>query len=385
MPWQYTDFQREKLYEQVWAEPVTRVAKCYAISDVGLRKICRALDVPIPPAGYWAKVAAGKAVERPRLEPTDGATSYRRSQYVDEELDARYQERLEQDLPHRAKPATVPLRTSLDDCLPLARRVAQRLQGKGKDTEAWRACDGPGLMAASTSSVNSLRAVLLLNLVLESMLAAGYALSSHGKGKSRASVSILQLDLSFRIRERARRETLPLSPEQERQNAEAGFNLYRPQYKQHPTGDFDIAATEVDGYRELARIGDSAASRVETRVAAFVERLRELAVRHQVKAELAAERQALAAVQAAELRRQAEVRQLAQARLKTVEEWSAQLERANRLRALADVFESKHLAAWDGAVDGNWIRRAADWLDPTVAGRWEEVDGPFDSGANHVD
>lgn len=375
MPWQYTVFERDKLYEQVWAEPVSRVAKSYAISDVGLRKICRSMDVPVPPAGYWAKVAAGKAAKKPRLKPTDGPNTYRRSQYVDAELDCRYQERREQDLPHRGQAAPVPLRSSLDDCLPLARRVAHRLEGKGKDGEAWRACDGPGLMAVSASSANWLRGVLLLNLVLESVLAAGYALWAGGKRKSRAFVSIAQLNLSFRIRERAHRELLPLPAEQQRKNKELGFDLHRPQYKQYPTADFDIVAMEADGPRELAKIGDTAASRVETRVAAFVVRLRDLAVRHQVKAELAAERQALAAVQAAELRRQAEVRQLALARLKTVEEWASQVERATQLRALADIFEGKRLAAWDGAVDANWIRRAADWLDPTVAGKWDEVDG----------
>lgn len=52
MGWEYTDFQREELYEQVWTEPVTKVAKRYAIADVGLRKICLDLEVPLPPVGY---------------------------------------------------------------------------------------------------------------------------------------------------------------------------------------------------------------------------------------------------------------------------------------------------------------------------------------------
>jgi hypothetical protein len=51
MGWEYTDFQREELYEQVWTDPVTKVAKRYAISDVGLRKICVDLEVPLPPVG----------------------------------------------------------------------------------------------------------------------------------------------------------------------------------------------------------------------------------------------------------------------------------------------------------------------------------------------
>jgi len=382
MVWKYTDFHREKLYEQVWAEPVTKVAKYYSISDVGLRKICRNLDVPLPPVGYWAKSAAGKTVKKPCLEPTDGPTSYRRSQYVDEELAAECDVRLKQDLPHHGTTPSVPLRTSVDDCLPLAKRVAKRLQGKGKNARDWCTCDCPGLMPVSTSRDSSLRAVLLLNLVLESVVAAGYVLSSDAEGDTRAAfVSILQLKLSFRVRERDRREMLPLTPEQQRKNHEVGFNYYPPRYVQYPTGKFDIAATELGGSYQLARIGDTEVSSVEARVPAFIDRLRELAIRHQVQDELAEKRRGIAAARAEEARRQAEARRLALARLKDAEDWAAQLERANRLRNLADIFESKHLLSSDGVVNAVWLRRAADWLDPTVEAAWDEVDGQPDDDA----
>jgi transcriptional regulator with XRE-family HTH domain len=34
-------FEREKLYEEIWAEPMMQVAKRYGISDGGLAKICK--------------------------------------------------------------------------------------------------------------------------------------------------------------------------------------------------------------------------------------------------------------------------------------------------------------------------------------------------------
>jgi hypothetical protein len=62
---------RLKLYEEVWTEPMTTVAVKYGISDNGLRKRCKALNIPLPPAGYWAKVKAGKPVpDRVPLPPT---------------------------------------------------------------------------------------------------------------------------------------------------------------------------------------------------------------------------------------------------------------------------------------------------------------------------
>ena len=60
-------YDRNTLYQEVWAEPMTVVSKRYGMSDNGLRKICRKLDIPFPPAGYWAKVRAGQSVTKPDL------------------------------------------------------------------------------------------------------------------------------------------------------------------------------------------------------------------------------------------------------------------------------------------------------------------------------
>jgi hypothetical protein len=53
-------FTREALYNLVWAEPKTALAKKFGVSDDWLSKICRTVIIPLPPRGYWAKVAAGK-------------------------------------------------------------------------------------------------------------------------------------------------------------------------------------------------------------------------------------------------------------------------------------------------------------------------------------
>ena len=50
----YNIYDREKLYQEVWAKPVTEVAKLYKVSDVAIHKVCRSLDIPTPGFGYWA-------------------------------------------------------------------------------------------------------------------------------------------------------------------------------------------------------------------------------------------------------------------------------------------------------------------------------------------
>ena len=64
---------RQELYDLVWTESMLALSKKYAISDVGLRKKCRSLQIPIPNAGYWAKVKFGKKViQRIPLEAFNG-------------------------------------------------------------------------------------------------------------------------------------------------------------------------------------------------------------------------------------------------------------------------------------------------------------------------
>jgi hypothetical protein len=60
-------YERKRLYEEVWAEPVRTVAKRYGISGVALAKICRRLSIPVPGRGYWAEKQAGKAPVRASL------------------------------------------------------------------------------------------------------------------------------------------------------------------------------------------------------------------------------------------------------------------------------------------------------------------------------
>lgn len=55
-------FSRKELYDLVWSKPLSKLAKEYAISDNGLRKICKKHNIPLPQLGYWQKLQYGKKV-----------------------------------------------------------------------------------------------------------------------------------------------------------------------------------------------------------------------------------------------------------------------------------------------------------------------------------
>lgn len=60
-------YSRAALFEQVWSQPVQDVAKSYRISSVRLGKVCRKLQVPVPPRGYWARIRSGYSARKPPL------------------------------------------------------------------------------------------------------------------------------------------------------------------------------------------------------------------------------------------------------------------------------------------------------------------------------
>ena len=80
---------RAELYEKVWATPVRTLAKGFGMSDVGLAKICRKHDIPVPPLGYWRRAETGHQVARPPLHPVKNGP---------ETLDIYVRERLKPEL-----------------------------------------------------------------------------------------------------------------------------------------------------------------------------------------------------------------------------------------------------------------------------------------------
>ena len=62
-----TSIKRSELYAKVWQAPMTKLAKEFDISDVGLAKVCKKHDIPTPRAGHWAKLAHGKAAQQTPL------------------------------------------------------------------------------------------------------------------------------------------------------------------------------------------------------------------------------------------------------------------------------------------------------------------------------
>jgi hypothetical protein len=58
---------REELYQKVWKTPMQRLATEFGLSDVGLAKLCKRQQIPVPGRGYWARLRVGQKPKRPPL------------------------------------------------------------------------------------------------------------------------------------------------------------------------------------------------------------------------------------------------------------------------------------------------------------------------------
>jgi hypothetical protein len=60
-------YTRQEIYDLVWSQPRTTLAKQLGVSDVWIGKQCALVRVPVPPAGHWARQQHGKPTFRPPL------------------------------------------------------------------------------------------------------------------------------------------------------------------------------------------------------------------------------------------------------------------------------------------------------------------------------
>lgn len=89
---------RQQLYDLVWTKPMYELCQQFGLSDNGLRKNCKKLNIPIPYIGYWSKLKYGKNPEKPPLPKTlDSSNAVVELKKLNKEELARHKFILEED------------------------------------------------------------------------------------------------------------------------------------------------------------------------------------------------------------------------------------------------------------------------------------------------
>jgi hypothetical protein len=375
MPHVTIRYERDKLYQEVWAEAVTTVAKRYGISDVGLRKICKKLSVPLPPLGYWAKLAAGSKSPIPSLPKHSGPTEIVRQRFVSDEPVEPDPEHLLARREFEARPENqIAVSQTLDSPHPLVAATERALRRpKRHDPRGLPTTDRRGL-DVSVSEASLPRALRIMDALAKALDARAMPIRIELDGKRRSHVKILDQDLAVRLLESALRTERELTLQERRDMKQYGHVYLPNRYSYKSTGLLKLGI--IGNYSdELQKVvADGKHQRVEQRLNEFVVKLEEEAVRRQ-RQEERRERENLQWEERAKLQREREERKSEELeRLKDLEDEARSWRRAGDIRAYVAAAEAKAIGehgtiASDSEL-GRWIawaRHKADWIDPLVA------------------
>ena len=62
-----TELTRKELYDLVWSTSLSKLTQQYALSNDGIKKICKQFDIPMPDSGYWTKLKFNKVMDKEML------------------------------------------------------------------------------------------------------------------------------------------------------------------------------------------------------------------------------------------------------------------------------------------------------------------------------
>lgn len=384
MATRHLDFERDTLYKQVWSQPLTQVALSYGVAPNELKAAALALHVPLPPPGHWTKVEHGKGMATPPLPDFAGKTVHRVTRWVNEEAEevAKRFAATRANLPSITPPLPE-MHTAVADCLPIVKKMAAWLKKGYKDTRQWPAVSGvEGRFELGVSPGNQERALLTLDRVLRHCKSAGLEWTSDETMRDPAVFVIDGASFTLRIFESSRREEREHTP-QEKAALKAnptGYHYLPNRYTYHPTNQLKLELHSTKYRTVQFAVQDSANAPLHERIEEIPAKLREAALREKLLREIRAEEQSKDDERRAAHARKVELKRKQLDRLKQFEEAAVEAERAARLRALASAMEDSGLYADEaGREKVDWIRNAADWLDPIIGKHWPVVDDVKDT------
>lgn len=168
---------REELYRKIWEKPTVKVAAEFGISDVGLAKICRKMDVPKPPLGYWRRIETGAKIQPTSLPKATNETKEFVHLYVPAEdgsdkVSPEIQAMIDRE---ELLENQIVIADDLDDSHPLIQKTKQFYDKADADSqELISPPREKGYLNVSVSPVQAHRALLIMDAILKASEKRGY-------------------------------------------------------------------------------------------------------------------------------------------------------------------------------------------------------------------
>ena len=375
--------ERNSLYNQVWSQPMSKLAPKYGISDVMLKKICRQMNIPTPPRGYWAKVQNNIRVDKvklPKLKIGQPTTYWiQKGDQVSpkaETEDEKFSEEAIQILANinAGKPIKVAKRLSAPH--PMIEKTRQILSKSGIDqygilTGSWQKNALDIRISANMLS----RALRIFDAIIKYFDRQTIPVVVENVHRRRDThVIVFDEKVSFFLREPSRRSDHLLTKE-DNEKLERWSHAFIQKYDYHPSGCLTL---EIDGYWAhgfKSRWTDGKKKRMENQLHEFVCNVIKIADLRRTRR---IEREKQEREWELERQRQAELARLRQIELERREDLEKQAENWVKSRQLREYIQAVEIAASKQGISSpshegyafwmRWAKAHADRLDSLTNG-----------------
>lgn len=364
------ELTRKELYDLVWAEPMTTICKRFGLSDNGLRKHCKSMNIPTPPAGYWAKIKFGKKVKVIPL-PEDKKAK-KQSTELHEVDPAKLQESPRIPEISRNKVRELEIRTgdlsvfAVPEVLyakdPVIIDTKEKFRRDAENTylkkSPYKSKIGPTLnVYVSEKSLD--RALSIFSTIIKALRFRGHDVKI-SDDKTYAVINNEKIHVS--ITERKKRDPNSENPRNNYYNIYSGelhFNVY-------------------DDYRIIYSYKDTTVTKLEDKIVPIIA---DLEIRsEEIKEErIEAEKRRIQREKEEQERKKFEENRKSEFKaFKSLFSMAERLHKANILRQYIATFEefakSKGEIDEDVAEEIEWAKEKADWLDPFISRKDKYLD-----------
>lgn len=368
-------FHRERLYELVWNEPVSKLSLQFGLSGVGFAKMCRRLGIPLPSRGYWARTQAGQRPPRPPLS---------KAKVGDEQgvllvrLSGDRQDVLA-DAKQRAAEARramdgIEFPSELVDPHPLIRAAKNRL----KRRTGWH--HHKGLRSAPDEVLNikvtedSLdRALLLMDVLIKALVSRSGEVRIN-REKKETSLHLDGVELPIIVTEHVGRTRHEITSDEKKAQERFWNRSYRdpnapyphiPQYDYRASGKLTLTV----GHWPSRAWRDTSRTKLEQRLSEIISGIHSFAAeirqRAEEQARAVAEWEAARDHYAAKMKERSDEKQAFRQLRRDARNWAI----ANQIHAYIDAVSqrsepnvlSSEAEAWTA-----WATQKAAWIDPSV-------------------
>jgi hypothetical protein len=249
---------RKDLYNLIWSKPVTQIAKDFGISDVGVAKICKKLNIPKPGLGFWAKKQHGKRTRQkplPALKIGD-PDSYTIKGSMDPNLNLTSEFIEKQKIFEGRQINIVSVKQALRNPHPLVQQSMTRL-GQGYTYQS-RYRGGRSCLDITVGKDSIRRSLLIMDALVKAMGKRGFPVSINDDHRDNTFALINDQAISFCIFESSRQ--IP--------NPKRETDRWENRYEYMPTGKLTLKIKNY--YQGQKSISDGKTQRLENKLNDFI-------------------------------------------------------------------------------------------------------------------